>query len=96
MMKRKLLALLMACLLAVPAVFPAQGEVQYTLDFDYMRHFAPNVAGWLYQPDTTIDSPVLYTNEGYFYLTRGFDRRSSRTGVWGSICYSINFYCINH
>ena len=80
MMKRKLLALLMACLLAVPAVFPAQGEVQYTLDFDYMRHFAPNVAGWLYQPDTTIDSPVLYTNEGYFYLTRGFDRRSSRTG----------------
>lgn len=81
MMKRKLLALLLACLMVLPAASNAQDQVQYTLDFDYMRHFASNAAGWLYQPGTTIDSPILYTSEGYFYLTHGFDSRYSRTGA---------------
>ncbi|MDD5897386.1 MAG: class B sortase [Clostridia bacterium] len=81
MYKRRWLALLLACLLAFSAAGPAaQGEVQYTLDFEYLRHFAPNAVGWLYQPDTTIDHPVLFSESASYYLTRGYDGRRSRSG----------------
>lgn len=80
MKKSRWLALLLACVLALPVCALAQDEKQYTLDFDYLRHFAPNTAGWLYQPGTSIDRPVLYDENGSFYLTHGFDRKSSRSG----------------
>lgn len=69
---RRWTALLLALMLCLP--LPALAQKQFTVDFDYMRHFAPNVVGWLYQPGTTIDRPVLYTDSGYFYLNHGFDR----------------------
>ncbi len=78
MNKRRWLALLI-CLLMFPVGAFAQ-QVQYTADFEFMRYFAPNVAGWLYQPDTSIDSPVLFTQDRAFYLRRGYDSRHSDTG----------------
>lgn len=80
MTKRRLVALLLACLLALPSFAHARKEVQYAADFEYMRYFAPNVVGWLFQPGTTIDSPVMLAREGYFYLRNGFDGRYSAKG----------------
>lgn len=80
MNKRRWLALLLACLLSCPAGALAADEVQYAADFDYLRHFAPNAVGWLYQPGTTIDRPVLYAQSGYFYLNHSFDGRHSSMG----------------
>ena len=79
MNKRRFGALLLACVLALPA-FAAAGDVQYTADFEYMRYFSPNVVGWLYQPDTTIDSPVMLAQEGYYYLNHAFDGKYSAPG----------------
>lgn len=80
MHKRSWLALVLVWLLLFPSLSSAQ-QVQYTADFEYMRHYASNVAGWLYQPDTTIDSPILYTQDRSFYLRRGYDNRYSETGA---------------
>jgi len=80
MTKRKWLALLLACVLAFPGISLAQYGEQYTVDFSYMRRFAPNTVGWLYQPDTTIDSPVVYAPEGTFYLNHRYDNQQSRIG----------------
>ena len=79
MNKRRFGALLLACVLALPA-FAAAGDVQYTADFEYMRYFSPNVVGWLYQPDTAIDSPVMLAQEGYYYLNHAFDGKYSAPG----------------
>lgn len=77
---RKWLALLLSCLLALPVGAWAQSAMQFSVDFDYLRHFAPNVVGWLYQPDTTIDRPVFYAPEGHYYLHHSFDGRSASMG----------------
>lgn len=79
MNKRRFLALLLACLITFPT-FAAAGNVQYAADFEYMRYFSPNVVGWIYQPDTTINSPVMHAQEGYFYLNHGFDGQYSAPG----------------
>ena len=81
MRTRRWLAFVLALLFCIPSVSVAQENQQYNADFEYLRYFAPNVAGWIYQPDTTIDSPVMHTDNRTFYLSHGFDGRNSATGA---------------
>ena len=70
--------LLLACLLALALC--AQAE-QFTAEFSYARHFAPNTVAWLYQPDTTINHPVVLTGDDSFYLSNRYDRVPHKNGA---------------
>lgn len=76
---------LLACLLLMLPLLPAAGE-RYTLDFDYLRQFAPSAAGWLYQPGTSIDRPVLCSPDPYYYLEHAYDGQRSSSGSIYIVC----------
>ena len=80
MNKHRWLALVLAVLLAIPLPGLAQGAEQFELDFSYLRYFEPGVIGWLYQPGTALNQPVVCTDDRTRYLRVAFDGGFSRTG----------------
>ncbi len=74
----KRFCLLLACLLAFSLC--AQAE-QFTMDFEYVRYFAPSAAAWLYQPGTSINHPVVWTDDRVFYLENRYDSRRDASGA---------------
>ncbi len=56
-------------------------DVRYAVDFSYLLSIAPNSIAWLYQPDTTINQPVMYCDNPEYYLRRQFNDRISANGA---------------
>ena len=55
-------------------------DVRYMVDFSYLHSIAPNGIAWLYQPNTTINQPVMFGNDPDYYLRRQFNDRISPNG----------------
>jgi len=56
-------------------------DIQYKVDFPYLQAVAPNSVAWIYQPDTTINQPVMYCDDPEYYLWRTFNDRISSNGA---------------
>lgn len=56
-------------------------DVRYAVDFDYLRQVAPSSVAWLYQPDTDINQPVVFSSDATYYLRRRFDDSVSSNGA---------------
>lgn len=54
--------------------------VRYAIDFQYLKEAAPDSVAWLYQPNTTINQPVMHSDNPKYYLQRQFDGRISSNG----------------
>ncbi|MBE5801815.1 MAG: class B sortase [Clostridiales bacterium] len=88
MVSQRCVALFLILLLIFPAVVVAEAQettisspaFQYTVDFPYLQSVAPDAVAWLYQPNTTINQPVLYSADRRYYLRRSFDGDNSRNG----------------
>ncbi len=55
-------------------------DVQLAVDYAYLRMVAPGSIAWLYQPNTTINQPVMLSDNPEYYLRRRFDGRISQNG----------------
>jgi sortase B len=55
-------------------------DVRYAVDFSYLREVAPNSVAWLYQSVTTLNLPVMYSEDDGYYLRRQFNDRISSDG----------------
>ena len=58
-----------------------QPNVRYTMDFSYLHEVAPDGVAWLYQPDTSINHPVMLTTNRRYYLRRQFSGRLDADGA---------------
>ncbi len=63
-----------------PATSVTIADVRYAVDFSYLQAVAPNSIAWLYQPGTTINQPVMASEDPYYYLRRRFNDRISSNG----------------
>lgn len=54
--------------------------VRHAIDFTYLKKAAPNSVAWLYQPNTTINDPVMYSENATYYLKRQFNDLLSTNG----------------
>lgn len=59
----------------------ARANVRYTVDFSYLQQAVPGSVAWLYQPDTTINQPVMFSQDAGYYLKRRFDGSASSNGA---------------
>lgn len=55
-------------------------DVRYKVDFSYLWQVTPEAVAWLYQPDTTINQPVMFNEDPSYYLRQRFDGRASANG----------------
>lgn len=60
---------------------PAESEVPFQVDWDYLRTINEDIVGWLYSPGTVINYPVVQSQDHDFYLDHGFDGGSNTTGT---------------
>lgn len=58
-----------------------QTGVRYAIDFDYLTEAVPNAVAWLYQPNTTINQPVMFSTDEQYYLRRQFNNGVSSNGA---------------
>lgn len=79
MMKRKWLALFFSLLFFLSAA-QAESAANYAVDFDYLAQLAPNACAWLYQEESGISVPVVWTDNPTFYLRRGYNGLYSQSG----------------
>ena len=56
--------------LTTPETRPAQEEQTITIDFDQLLAQYPNAVGWLYCEGTTINYPVIQSDDNDYYLRR--------------------------
>lgn len=68
------------CVLSDRVVGVTKTDVRYAVDFSYLQEVAPNSIAWLYQPNTTINQPVMFCDDGEYYLRRRFNDRISADG----------------
>ncbi len=73
-----LLLLLPALAFAVPE---AVENIQLTVDFAYIETIAPGSVGWIYQPHSTINQPLMYSSNDKYFLTRRYTGTSHRNGA---------------
>lgn len=57
-----------------------KSDVRYAVDFSYLWQVNPEGVAWLYQPETTINQPVLFSEDAAYYLRQRFDGRVSSSG----------------
>lgn len=62
------------------AIKVTKTDVQYAVDFSYLHSIAPNSVAWLYQPNTSINQPVMFCDDPEYYLRRQFNDRISSNG----------------
>ena len=48
-------------------------DVRMTVDFHYLQQLNPECVGWLYQPESGINQPVMQNDDDKWYYERGFD-----------------------
>ena len=51
------------------------------IDFDWSAIDNDDLLGWVYIPDTTIDYPVLQTDNNEYYLNHGYDKKYTGRGA---------------
>ena len=79
MMMFRRLVLLVLILLCCAGVSFAQedaavvNDVRTTVDFDYLQQLNPECLGWLYQPESGINQPIMQNKDSKWYYERGFD-----------------------
>lgn len=80
---RKSLRLILLCmlLLAAPSACAAQQGVRYAVDFAYLAQTAPGSIAWLYQQDSTINQPVMFSTDRAYYLHRRFNGQVHKNGA---------------
>ena len=59
---------------------PGKDPLQRTVDFEGLQRVNPDIIGWLYIPETTIDLPVLKGKTDTEYLWKGYDGEYSPVG----------------
>lgn len=52
----------------------------YDYDWDSLINANPDIKGWLYLPDMSIDLPIVSTSDNDYYLSHDFWREKNRTG----------------
>lgn len=84
--------LLLFLLLSLPTAVFAKSEeaessprepannIRYAVDFAYLREVVPNSIAWLYQPNTTINQPLMFSEDARYYLRRRFNDQVSSDG----------------
>ncbi len=81
---RRWTALLLVLWLAVPLCAQASElhdpHVTYCVDFEYLKQIAPGAAAWLYSPDGTFNTPVMYSPDEKHYLRHRFDEAWDNNG----------------
>ena len=78
-------------------------SIPIEVDFEELRSISPNVAGWLYCPDTPINYPVMQGQNNHYYLKHLMNGQSNSAGSlfmdyrnsadlsdWNSIIYGHN------
>lgn len=55
-------------------------EAPITVDFQSLKEYNPDIIGWIYCPDTTINYPVLKAENNDYYLRRMADRKYNIAG----------------
>ncbi len=75
-----LMSVLLFCSSAL-AERTVQEDVQYTVDFAYIDSFAPGSVGWIYQPHSTINQPLMYSSDSTYFLHHRYTGRSHRNGA---------------
>ena len=84
-----------------PAVPRETAPIQ--VDFDLLRAQNPDIAAWIYSPDTPINYPILQAADNSYYLTRLVDGSYNKYGSlfldyrnpadlsdWNSVVYGHN------
>lgn len=56
-------------------------DVRYAVDFTYLQTVTPKSIAWLYQPNSTINQPVMFSEDAEYYLRRTFNDRISPNGA---------------
>ena len=56
-------------------------EIPFTVDWDYLASVNPDIAGWLYCPDTVINYPVVQSEDHEYYLNHGFEGQTNSSGT---------------
>lgn len=81
--RRALAALcLSVCLaLGLGAAHAQERDVRYTVDFSYLQSVFPNSVAWLYQPDTDINQPLMYSEDFSYYFKRSLNGRRDTNGA---------------
>ena len=66
----------------MPTASPSPGPVAIWAQYRKLHEQNGDMAGWIKIDGTGIDYPVMYTpDDGAFYLTHGFDKAESKSGV---------------
>ncbi len=76
---------MLAVLLMAPALCTAQSQlppqsIRYDVDYEYLQMIAPDAVGWLYHPNQSINTPVVYSADEKHYLRYRHDGRWDNTG----------------
>ncbi len=56
-------------------------EAPFSVNWEYLQGSNPDVVGWLFCADTSINYPVVQTSDNDFYLHRGFDKQPNNAGA---------------
>lgn len=56
-------------------------KIRYTVDFAYLQSVFPNSVAWLYQPDTAMNQPLMYSKDPTYYLKRGINGHRDTGGA---------------
>lgn len=56
-------------------------DEEQEMEFDWSAIDNDDLLGWLYIPDTTIDYPVLQTDNNEYYLNHGYDKKYTGRGA---------------
>lgn len=64
----------------VPAPAEEEKPLYPTVDFASLTAQNPDAVGWIYQPDTVINYPVMKSADNDFYIHRGLDKKYQYCG----------------
>ena len=57
------------------------------VDFDKLRELNPEIVGWIYIAGTSINYPVLQTEDNDYYLHHTYERKENRSGAIFMDCH---------
>lgn len=69
-----------------PIVFPedktqfTENVVRYSVDFSYLKTVAPDSVAWLFQPNLTINNPILHSSNFKKYFNRHYNNKLNSNG----------------
>ncbi len=66
-----------ACSLATQTVL---SDIHYDVSFSIAHQYSPDAVAWLYQPNSTINQPVPFHEDPYYYWNRQFEGRINTNG----------------